>query len=90
MLSIGQKVEIGFNPMPPEERTRLEQARSTGRNTSKIHESKIDQEAHQTQSIPGEIEGVKKGSYIVRVFLDGWPNGRLREYPQDTHLLTPV
>jgi len=92
MFDIGQKVEIGFNEMPAEERARLVSARSTGRNTTTIYESRVDQICHQKTPEMGEIVEIlqNRSKYLVRVFVENSPRGRLRQYASDSHLLKAV
>ncbi|MEE9304304.1 MAG: hypothetical protein V3U84_11040, partial [Thiotrichaceae bacterium] len=80
-----------FNAMPDHERDRLIAARSTGRHTTKIYESKVDQAAHQAEPERGEIIEIRQkihgSKYLIRVFVANTPKGRLREYPVDSPLL---
>lgn len=94
MFEIGQKIEIGFNAMPEEERNRLIDARSTGKLSTTIHKSRVVQPGHQVMPEYGEIVETRNRAegktYLVRVLQKNSSKGRLRVYPQDSPLLKSV
>lgn len=54
-FTFGDRVSIGFNAMPEDERKRLEEAVSVGLTRGKVSKSRVDQPNHQTQPETGTI-----------------------------------